>query len=530
MKLVTHLMLRNLYQRESLQNTKEGVTFSLKNRLKHVKVTGISLLTIDSRLADLSSLVVQGSGESNRSVLEITPEQPLELPLGSTARLCLKGEWLEPGRHQIELVFCCPPLGHLTLKADDQLRIQDRGSAPGIPRNDDNDYSPAAIAKRQAFLRQTCSVDLAHLSQTSFDPHLVRGNIEHFVGVAQVPIGIAGPLLVHGEHAQGEFYVPLATTEGTLVASYNRGMKLLKECGGVTCTVVGDQMQRAPVFVFANARGGRRFADWVVAHLEEIRRVAEATSSVAQLKHIDYYLSHRFAYLRFNYLTGDAAGQNMVGRATFAACNWILENYEPDQIERFFLESNFATDKKASMINIMRTRGKRVTAEATISRQALLDIMGVDTKVLAYHHGVANVGTFLAGANNNGLHSANAITAIFIATGQDVANVAESSAAIIYTELTEGQDLYFSITLPSLIVATHGGGTGLPTQKECLDIMGCHGKGKVLKLAEIVAATVLAGELSLASAISSLDWVPSHEAMGRHREVDGAPSQTSGHS
>jgi hydroxymethylglutaryl-CoA reductase (NADPH) len=181
------------------------------------------------------------------------------------------------------------------------------------------------------------------------------------------------------------------------------------------------------------------------------------------------------------------------------------------------LESNFATDKKASMINVMRTRGKRVTAEATIPRQTLMDIMGVDTTVLAYHHGVANVGSFLAGVNNNGLHSANAITALFIATGQDVANVAESSAAIIYTELTEAQDLYIAITLPSLIVATHGGGTGLPTQRECLEMMGCHGKGKVYKFAEIVAATVLAGELSLASAISSLDWVSSHEVMGRHR-------------
>lgn len=276
-------------------------------------------------------------------------------------------------------------------------------------------------------------------------------------------------------------------------------------------------MQRAPVFVFSSARGGRRFVDWVVSKLSEIREVAEATSTVARLKHIDYYLSNRFAYLRFNFTTGDAAGQNMVGRATFAACNWILENYRPNEIQRFFLESNFATDKKASMINIMRTRGKRVTAEVTVPQQVLMEVMGVDTEVLAYHHGVANVGSFLAGVNNNGLHSANAITALFIATGQDVANVSEASAAIIYTELLENRDLYFSITLPSLIVATYGGGTGLATQRECLEMMGCYGTGKVLKFAELVAGTVLAGELSLASAISSLDWVSSHEALGRNR-------------
>jgi hydroxymethylglutaryl-CoA reductase (NADPH) len=516
MRLLTNLMLRSLYQRESLRNIDEGVTFSLKNRLREVSVTGISRLALDSRPADLARLTVTLPGGVRRLALGITPNHPLVLPLGGLVHLCLEEECLEPGRHHIELAFDCPPLGQLSLKVEDQLQMEER-IFQGLPRDEQDDYSASAIARRLDFVRKNCPGRLEHVTQPSFDPHLARGNVEHFIGVAQVPIGVAGPLLVHGEHAQGEFYVPLATTEGTLVASYNRGMKLLRKCGGVTCTVVGDQMQRAPVFVFANARGGRRFADWVVEHLDEIRAVAESTSSVARLKHIDYYLSNRFAYLRFNFLTGDAAGQNMVGRATFAACNWILENYEPEQIERFFLESNFATDKKASMINIMRTRGKRVTAEATISRQDLLDIMGVDSKVLAYHHGVANVGSFLAGVNNNGLHSANAITAMFIATGQDVANVAESSAAIIYAELTEGDDLYFSITLPSLIVATHGGGTGLPTQRECLEMLGCHGHGKVHKLAEIVAATVLAGELSLASAISSLDWVPSHEALGRNR-------------
>lgn len=165
----------------------------------------------------------------------------------------------------------------------------------------------------------------------------------------------------------------------------------------------------------------------------------------------------------------------------------------------------------------MRTRGKRVTAEATIPREVLIQNMRVEPEQLCYHYGVANIGSILAGVNNNGLHSANAITALFIATGQDVANVSESSAGIIYVELTDEKDLYISITIPSLIVATYGGGTSLATQRECLELLGCNGKGKVNKLAEIVAGTVLAGELSLASAISSLDWVSSHEEYGRNR-------------
>ena len=193
-----------------------------------------------------------------------------------------------------------------------------------------------------------------------------------------------------------------------------------------------------------------------------------------------------------------------------------MQNCDLAEAQRFYLESNFATDKKASMINIMRTRGKRVTAEAVIKRDVLLNIMDADTESLYYHSKVANVGAMLSGANNNGCHSANAITAMFMATGQDVANVAESSTAIAYLELTQEKDLYMSITLPSLIVATCGGGTGLPTQRESLEIMDCYGVGKVGKFAEIVAGTVLAGEISLAAAISSLDWVSSHDQFGRN--------------
>jgi hydroxymethylglutaryl-CoA reductase (NADPH) len=278
---------------------------------------------------------------------------------------------------------------------------------------------------------------------------------------------------------------------------------------------VADAMQRAPVFVFHDAREARDFVKWVAANFPDIRREAELTSSVARLDHIDPYVATKFVYLRFNFTTGDAAGQNMVGRATSAACNWILEKAEG--ITQFYLESNFATDKKASHINILRTRGKRVTAEVTVPRAVLKRHLRVEPEQLVHHYGVATVGAFLSGANNNGAQSANGITAMFIATGQDVANVSESSAGILYSELTLARDLYMSLTIPSLIVATHGGGTALPTQRECLQILGCVGKGAVNRLAEIVAGVALAGELSLGAAISSSDWVSSHEQLGRNR-------------
>jgi hydroxymethylglutaryl-CoA reductase (NADPH) len=506
-------LLKQLYTFGSLRNTERGVEFSIKNRLSGVQVTAVRGARLDRRELPPEALELH-VGEEVLRAEAVSESAPIAFPLKATLRIVARGETLALGKHEIELAFDTKPFGALKLSVQDSIAEPQPGSRR-IPRDAEDDYAEAAVRARQHFAEEFSGAALHHVKQYSFDPQLTRGNCEHFAGVAQVPLGLAGPLRVEGEHARGEFLIPLATTEGTLVASYNRGIQVLNLSGGVKCSVVGDAMQRAPVFVFDDARQGRDFAAWVKAHEREIAAEAEATSSVARLQYIDPYLANKFVYLRFNYSTGDAAGQNMVGRATFAACSWILERYAG--VRHFYLESNLATDKKASQVNTLRTRGKRVTAEATIPRTVLMERMRVEPEALVYHSHVANVGSFLSGANNNGAHSANAITAMFIATGQDVANVAESSAAIAYTELTAERDLYMSITLPSLIVATHGGGTALPTQRECLAMLGCTGRDTVNKLAEIVAGVVLAGELSLAAAISSSDWVSSHEQYGRNR-------------
>jgi hydroxymethylglutaryl-CoA reductase (NADPH) len=378
-----------------------------------------------------------------------------------------------------------------------------------------HDHSAELVAARQQFVAERVGAPLQHVTRFSFAPESTVGNIENLTGAAQVPIGIAGPLLVHGEHAEGEFLVPMATTEGSLVASYNRGIEVLNRSGGVTCTVSADRMQRAPVFIFDSAREARDFSTWVQGRLDVLRRVADATSRVARLQRIETYLSHRFAFLRFDYSTGDAAGQNMVGRATMAACEWIAANHPA--VRQFFLDSQFGSDKKVSHINTLRTRGKRVTAEVTVPRAVLQERLHVTPEDVRYWAGVGSIGSHLAGATNNGLHAANAIAAIFIATGQDVANVVEGSAAATYVDVTPAGDLYASITIPSLIVATHGGGTHLATQRECLEMMGCFGADKARKLAEIIAGVVLAGELSLGAAIVTMEWVSAHERFGRNR-------------
>ena len=511
------LLLKRLYNQGSLHNLPDqrGVGFSLKNRLDTVRITGVAQVQLDEVVVPASAIWVdQGAGP--RPAASLGPgAQALELGLGQGLTFGLDTPALAEGGHRLQVHFSTEAFGPLSLEVEDA--IAPPAGRVRIPRSAADDYAEEPIRARQQFAENFTGESFEHLKKYSFDPHDLRGNCEHFVGVAQVPVGLAGPLTVHGEHAEGDFLIPLATTEGTLVASYNRGMQVLNLCGGVKCTVIGDAMQRAPAFVFDDARGARDFGRWVGESLELIRPSAESTSRVARLQYIDTYLVGKLAYLRFNYSTGDAAGQNMVGRATAAACAWVLENYRGAPIRKFFLEANFATDKKASQVNMLRTRGKRVVAEAVVKRDILQQRLRVTPEQLAYHAQVSGVGAFLAGANNNGVHAANGITALFIATGQDVANVSESSAGVLYSEVTPEGDLYLNITLPSLIVATHGGGTGLATQNEYLRLLGCVGEGTVHKLAEIVAAVVLAGELSLGAAISSGDWVSSHEQYGRNR-------------
>ena len=460
--IVPQLILKQLYTNGSLQNFDSGVRFSLKNRLTDTTLLDVEEVCIDDVPVKLDELLISFEDGPGFSVNHVK-QKTLEFPLRKVLHVFIPNMNLSQEKHKIKITFIADTFGKLIVQVADAI-AGDTAHIIRIPRSNEDDYSRNIIKQRQEFIEKYADRSFEHLFKYSIDPKLTQGNIENFTGVVQVPLGFAGPILIDGEHAKGEFIVPLATTEGTLVASYNRGIKVVNLSGGVKATVVGDAMQRAPVFVFKDARGSRDFVDWVIKHADKIREESEATSSVAKLLYVDPYLSNKFAYLRFNFSTGDAAGQNMVGRATFAACSWILDNYKPDEITNFYLESNLATDKKASQINVMHSRGKRVISEATIKREVLVQHMRVEPEKLNYHANISNVGAFLSGANNNGAHSPNAITAIFIATGQDVANVSESSAGILYTELTPEGDLYISLTIPSLIVATYGGGTGLPSQ------------------------------------------------------------------
>jgi hydroxymethylglutaryl-CoA reductase (NADPH) len=237
---------------------------------------------------------------------------------------------------------------------------------------------------------------------------------------------------------------------------------------------------------------------------------------VGKLRNIQQFSVSKILYLRFNYTTGDAAGQNMTGKATLAACNWILDNFTGN-IVRYYLSGNMDNDKKYSLLNTLHTRGKRVIAEITLPRQLIHDRLRTTPEALYSARMASQLGALMSGAAHNGIHPANGLASVFIATGQDAANVVESHASLMYVEITPSGDYYFSVTLPSLIVATYGGGTALATQRECLEILGCYGKGKVMKFTEIVAATILCGDLSLSAAVVAGDWVSSHDRLGRNR-------------
>ncbi len=382
-----------------------------------------------------------------------------------------------------------------------------------LPKNRENDYLIEALKARTEFLEKQSKHPIEHLTSSRIDPEVTRGNIESIIGFAQVPVGVIGPLKINGEHARGNFYVPLSTTEGALVSSYNRGARAISLSGGVNVIVTSDGIQRAPFFVLEDVFKAKEFTKWVQNNFQRIREVAESTTSHGRLIRFNSYLQGRIVYLRLHFSTGDAMGMNMITKASQAVCNYIELNFP---IVSYAIESNMAVDKKPAHINTILGRGKSVTAEVLFKEKVIAKLLRTTARDIdtAYRRWVT--GGQLAGILGSNGHVANGIAALFLACGQDLANISESCVGYIYTE-TIGKDLYVSLQLPSLVVGTIGGGVSLPTQKECLQIIGCHGEGKVMKFAEVVAATVMAGEISLAASIVAGDFVTAHEKFGRNK-------------
>ncbi len=378
----------------------------------------------------------------------------------------------------------------------------------------------AAVELRRAAVSELTGTVFKHINHFSFDVESVtKRNIENMIGAIQVPLGVAGPLRVNGEYATGEYYIPLATTEGALVASADRGCHVITACGGANARIFKDEMTRAPVFRAKDVAGAKRLVKWV-SDPENFRRLKEKageTTRFGELLSVEPFVAGRNVFLRFSYDTKDAMGMNMVTIATDAAVDIILAENEAELVA---LSGNMCTDKKPAAINAITGRGKTVSADVILDRETILGKLKTTPEKMAEVNYRKNlIGSARAGSLGYNAHAANIAAAMFIACGQDAAHVVEASNAMTMMELTE-EGLYCSVTMPSLNVGTVGGGTRIGAQQECLAMMGAAGAGNPpgansKKLAEIVASVVLAGEISLIGALAARHLAKAHAELGR---------------
>ena len=380
-----------------------------------------------------------------------------------------------------------------------------------------NDHTGAGLARRQQWLRQRgVSLDALAGRAAAPRPETLAGNIENLVGFSQVPVGVIGPLRVNGTEANGDFYVPLATTEGALVASCHRGAYVLSQAGGATVICLTEAVTRAPCFVFERMVDACLFLEFVIGRAPGFQSLVSEGSSHCALVDFRTTLVGRTLYLGLEYQTGDAARQNMVTLATDAICRSLVEQ-SPVKPRRWYVEGNMSGDKKATMLSFLTARGKKATAEAVIPARLLHRTLHVTPAEFVDYGHVATLGGALSGSIGVQGHYANPLAALFIACGQDVACVSEAAIGMTDMAVTDDGGLYLCVSLPNLIVGTVGGGTHLPTARECLDMLGCSGENSARRFAEICAATVLAGELSIIGALAAGEFASAHARYGRKK-------------
>jgi hydroxymethylglutaryl-CoA reductase (NADPH) len=341
-------------------------------------------------------------------------------------------------------------------------------------------------------------------------------NIENAIGSVALPLAVAGPLRVNGLFAAGDYWVPLATTEAALVASYHRGCRLLTAAGGCTSVLLNEALVRAPAFVFRSVVDGGRFAAWITTVWEQLQAAAATTTTHGRLVDMGITVEGTTVWLSLEFTTGDASGQNMVTLSTEAVCAWIAE-HSPIPPLRAHVEGNLSGDKKASATSFTSVRGRKVTAEVHLPADLLQKHLHATPLMMTDYWRLSALGGVQSGTIGVHGHFANGLAALYIATGQDAACVAESAVGVTRFEQTEG-GLYASVTLPALMVGTVGGGTGLPSQRACLELMGLRGEGKSRALAEVCAGLLLAGELSIIAALAAGHFTRAHQRLARGRK------------
>lgn len=367
---------------------------------------------------------------------------------------------------------------------------------------------------RREFIEQYANVELTNMSKYSLNmDNAFKRNIENPIGTIQLPVGVAGPLKINGQYCKREVYVPLATSEGALVASINRGSSTITASGGVNARVISDIMTRAPVIKVSSAVEAIEIKEWFIDNFDLLKSIAESTTSHGKLLKIDpIIIVGTYVYPRFVYSTGDSMGMNMVTIATEKILDELAKQTNAKHIA---LSGNVCVDKKAAAINMIEGRGKSIVADILIPKEIVNKKLKTTAEAIEEVNMAKNlIGSATAGSTAYNAHYSNIIAALFLATGQDAAHVVEGSLGITTAEARDG-DLYFSVNLPDVPIATVGGGTSLETANEGLNILGVAGSNKAKEFGEIVASTVLAGELSLVGALAAGHLARAHQQLGR---------------
>lgn len=367
---------------------------------------------------------------------------------------------------------------------------------------------------RRLFLEKELKIELSKISQFNFDEQEVTGrNIENLIGATQVPLAVAGPITIRSNGKKTSHFVPLATTEGALVASISRGCKAVSLSGGADVLIENIGITRGPVFKTKSITHSKKTQDFIEKNTTLLNTIAQKTSSHLKLTKTDTTIIGNNLFVRFYFNTKDAMGMNM---ATFATDEIVKVIESKTGAKCLSIAGNFDIDKKPAWLNFISGRGKRAWAQVTIKKNILNSILKTTPEKLADVVRVkCQLGSIASGSIGFNAHYANIIAAIFLACGQDIAHTVEGSLGVTTAEILENGDLAFSVYLPSLVIGSVGGGTQLPTQKEALSVMGIAGQGDVLKFAEVVAAAVLAGELSLLASLSEGSLAKAHKKLGR---------------
>lgn len=375
------------------------------------------------------------------------------------------------------------------------------------------EYDKKSLDKKADILAKQLNINLRHIRGCTYDTGFFRGNIENPIGITQIPLGLIGPISVNGKAAKGEFLIPMATTEGALLLTYDLGARIVSMGGGVDVEVISKNVHISPMFPIANDEDEKVIRKFITQNYEHIQRIAEGGSSHTKLLEIVIKRIKNNLVLKCIYDTADAHGLNMINQASFNICKYI----EAKTGFAFYHRSHYSGVKHHSLLNEREGYGRRVIAKTVIPAKALGMLRVTAQQLKDFTSRCIECGTASEISCIN-VHASNGITAIFLACGQDMADISSAHVCKGKCEIVNGKDIYWECDFKNLLIATVGGGTGLGTQKECLEIMGCYGSGMSDKFAELIAAAVLAGEIPTAAAVISQTYVDIHNKYGRNKQ------------